>query len=143
MQTRPPPRRAKTSSVWFCARFSCYCSAVGAALKRPGRNSILPFRLLANAVRLESDGSTASRLLHNSAQGLSFRAVSVMTTIPTKIAKIGKYDVLGVIGQGGMGMVYKAVDPVIGRLVAIKMVTTGVSDQPDLLRRFQLEAKST
>jgi serine/threonine-protein kinase len=62
---------------------------------------------------------------------------------PAKISKIGKYEVLDVIGRGGMGMVYKAVDPTIGRLVAIKMVTTGVSDDPGLLKRFYREAQST
>jgi hypothetical protein len=57
--------------------------------------------------------------------------------------KIGKYDVAGVIGRGGMGVVYKAVDPQIGRFVAIKMITAGSSGDQDLLRRFYREAHST
>jgi serine/threonine-protein kinase len=52
-------------------------------------------------------------------------------------AKIGKYEVLDVIGRGGMGVVYKATDPHIGRFVAIKMITGGD------LERFYAEAKST
>ena len=54
-----------------------------------------------------------------------------------EIKKIGKYDVLDVLGQGGMGIVYKAVDPSIGRKVAIKMMTGGYAENPDLLKRFQ------
>src|ERR1022692_4750048 len=50
---------------------------------------------------------------------------------------IGKYEVLDVIGRGGMGVVYKATDPHIGRFVAIKMITGGD------LERFYAEAKST
>jgi serine/threonine protein kinase len=60
-----------------------------------------------------------------------------------KITHIGKYDVIATIGRGGMGVVYKATDPVLGRIVAIKMMTGGFADDPDLLKRFYREAKST
>jgi serine/threonine protein kinase len=63
--------------------------------------------------------------------------------IPTGPAKIGKYEVLDVIGHGGMGIVYKAIDPIIGRSVAIKMITSGSKGDPDLLQRFYTEARST
>ena len=56
--------------------------------------------------------------------------------------KIGKYDVLGVIGRGGMGVIYKGVDPGIGRVVAIKMITGAFADDPELLHRFYREAQS-
>ena len=60
-----------------------------------------------------------------------------------KPSKIGKYDVIDVLGRGGMGVVYKATDPHLNRLVAIKMMTGGFSDNPDLLKRFYREAQST
>jgi eukaryotic-like serine/threonine-protein kinase len=56
-------------------------------------------------------------------------------------AKIGKYNVEGILGRGGMGVVYKAVDSQIGRYVAIKMITAG--GDPSLLERFKSEARST
>ena len=59
------------------------------------------------------------------------------------IAKIGKYDVVEILGKGGMGVVYKAMDNLIERLVAIKMMTGGFRENPDLLKRFYREAKST
>src|SRR5947208_13059531 len=59
------------------------------------------------------------------------------------VTKIGKYDVVEVLGKGGMGIVYKATDSRIGRLVAIKMMTGGFAENPDLLKRFYREAKST
>src|SRR5215469_13288091 len=57
-------------------------------------------------------------------------------------AKIGKYDVLGVIGRGGMGVVYQAKDPHLDRRVAIKMITGAFSENPDMLKRFFREAQS-
>ena len=57
-------------------------------------------------------------------------------------AKIGKYEVLEVLGQGGMGTVYKGVDPLIGRLVAIKVIVADYIDNPELLKRFYREAKA-
>ena len=59
------------------------------------------------------------------------------------VNKIGKYEVVDVLGKGGMGIVYKATDPRIGRLVAIKMRTGGFAENPDLLKRFYREAQST
>src|ERR1035438_8178477 len=60
-----------------------------------------------------------------------------MASHPTKI---GKYNVEGILGRGGMGVVYKAVDSQIGRYVAIKMITSG--GDPSLLERFRSEARS-
>jgi len=61
--------------------------------------------------------------------------------MPSHPTKIGKYTIEGIIGRGGMGIVYKAVDPQIGRYVAIKMITSG--GDPSLLERFKSEARST
>jgi eukaryotic-like serine/threonine-protein kinase len=57
--------------------------------------------------------------------------------------KIGKYNVIDVISRGGMGVVYKATDPFLDRIVAIKMMTGAYSDNPELLKRFFREAQST
>ena len=42
---------------------------------------------------------------------------------------IGRYEVLGVLGKGAMGVVYKAVDPVIDRIVAIKTIKLSLSEE--------------
>jgi serine/threonine-protein kinase len=60
--------------------------------------------------------------------------------IPTKI---GKYDIVGVLGRGGMGVVYRARDSRIGRDVAIKTLTEGFVGNPDMLKRFYQEAGHT
>ena len=59
---------------------------------------------------------------------------------PTK--KLGKYEIIELVGRGAMGEVYKAQDPLIGRLVALKTITSGLAGRPDLLERFYQEARS-
>ena len=53
---------------------------------------------------------------------------------------IGRYEVIERIGQGGMGSVYLAKDPAIGRRVAIKLLKEEFDD--DLRQRFEREARS-
>ncbi len=61
-----------------------------------------------------------------------------MTSIPKTL---GKYQVLGAIGRGGMGEVYKAFQPDLNRHVAIKTLLSGEQATPDFLERFQREAR--
>jgi len=65
-----------------------------------------------------------------------------MDSSVSKPNRIGAYDIVDVIGQGGMGTVFRGTDPRIGRTVAIKMLTAA-ADDPDLLERFYREAKYT
>lgn len=54
---------------------------------------------------------------------------------------IGKYQITGELGAGGFGRVYKAYDPTVGRLVAIKVLN--VQDDPLLVKRFKAEAMTS
>ncbi|HEU4477222.1 MAG TPA: serine/threonine-protein kinase, partial [Pyrinomonadaceae bacterium] len=52
------------------------------------------------------------------------------------------YEVIGPIGEGGMGEVYLAKDTILGRRVALKVLPEYVGRDPDRLRRFKQEARS-
>jgi serine/threonine protein kinase/Tol biopolymer transport system component len=56
--------------------------------------------------------------------------------------KLGPYDILALIGAGGMGEVYRARDPRLGRDVAIKVLPAAVASDPERLARFQREART-
>jgi len=56
--------------------------------------------------------------------------------------KIGKYVVLGELGRGAMGTVFKARDPMLDRLVAIKMMSDELVIEEEMRGRFIREAKS-
>ena len=56
--------------------------------------------------------------------------------------KLDSYEVIGLLGAGGMGEVYRARDPVLKREVAIKILPSFVSQDPDRLRRFEQEAQA-
>lgn len=54
------------------------------------------------------------------------------------LSKIGAYEILSELGQGGFGKVFKAFDPKVGREVAIKVLTA--SGDPSVVSRFRVEA---
>ena len=56
--------------------------------------------------------------------------------------EVGEYRVLRKIGEGGMGSVYSAIQPVIGKRVAIKVLAQHIASNPELVRRFVDEARA-
>src|SRR5437868_7867126 len=56
--------------------------------------------------------------------------------------KLGPYEILAPLGAGGMGEVYRAHDPRLGRQVAIKVLPAALAKDPQALARFEREAKA-
>src|SRR5688572_13664348 len=56
-------------------------------------------------------------------------------------ARIGAYEIIGPLGAGGMGEVYRALDSSLGREVAIKVLPEAVAHHPERLARFEREAR--
>ena len=55
---------------------------------------------------------------------------------------VGRYQVQNLLGSGGMGEVYKAVDPTLGRPVALKVLRAELSGDPERMSRFLHEARA-
>lgn len=83
-------------------------------------------------------GEVTSNLINQSTESAAMPADAVQRT---QTGKLDHYDLYGLIGSGGMGQVYLGHDRVLGRNVAIKLLSRSLGDNPMLLERFQREAR--
>jgi serine/threonine protein kinase len=58
------------------------------------------------------------------------------------MATFGRYEILGKLGEGAMGIVYRARDGAIGRVVALKMLSAELGAEDELHKRFEREAEA-
>lgn len=61
---------------------------------------------------------------------------------PTKLGRIGKYEIESLVGRGGFGVVFKALDPELNRYVAVKLLSTRAASTAAARKRFIREAKA-
>jgi serine/threonine protein kinase len=64
------------------------------------------------------------------------------TDDPNRIGRLAGYEVTGVVGLGGMGVVLKAIDPALDRVVAIKVMSPHLANNATARKRFSREAKA-
>ncbi|MBX3442083.1 MAG: protein kinase [Planctomyces sp.] len=64
------------------------------------------------------------------------------STVPGSLGRMGKYEVLSVIGRGGLGVVLRGLDPQLNRIVAIKIPAPEFAANPTVRRRFLREAQA-
>src|SRR5258706_8243468 len=57
-------------------------------------------------------------------------------------ARLGPYEILAKLGEGGMGEVYRAKDAKLNREIAIKVLPAAVGQDPERLSRFRREAQT-
>ena len=86
---------------------------------------------------LRSDAAAGSFIEHAIRRGSELLLVAEPDPLES-IGKVGKYEILGRIGEGGFGVVYKGRDPVLQRYVAVK---TCSSRDEKLRRRFFREGQ--
>ncbi|MGE0142730.1 MAG: serine/threonine-protein kinase [Planctomycetota bacterium] len=57
--------------------------------------------------------------------------------------QLGSYRIVGVLGRGGMGTVYEAIDETLDRLIALKVLAPGLGADPRMRKRFRTEARAS
>jgi serine/threonine protein kinase/formylglycine-generating enzyme required for sulfatase activity/tetratricopeptide (TPR) repeat protein len=87
------------------------------------------------------DGQQLARLLVKEKKLTAYQAQQIYAG-KGKSLTLGIYRILDKLGEGGMGMVFKAEHQVMERIVAIKVLSPAVTKSPEALARFQREVKA-
>jgi len=69
-------------------------------------------------------------------------AILSPSDFPDSLGRIGTFEAKAIIGRGGMGTVYRAVDPALGRTVAVKVLRPELASIQSARQRFSLEARA-
>lgn len=89
------------------------------------------------AFSTRSPAASTSSVVGPSESLSSFQAVSNAQAL----LNTDKYKIKGLIGRGGMGEVYQAFQPALQRNVAVKLIHTHLAQTPQMIERFQREAR--
>ncbi|MGB7344251.1 MAG: serine/threonine-protein kinase [Pirellulaceae bacterium] len=98
----------------------------------------------ASSLSLQSDDFDVSADRSASANELSpvLKTLLAPSEDPHSLGRVGRFEILGVVGSGGMGTVLKARDVDIDRIVALKLPAAHLMDSPTSLERIEREARS-
>jgi len=99
---------------------------------KPGEGGVI--RQYQDGVSLLADGAT---IAPRDATGPSVKLPYASTEV---LRRLGRYDVLGELGRGAMGVVYRGYAPQLGRPVAIKSIIAGENASNHAVQRFHNEA---
>ena len=93
-----------------------------------------------NTVAHEGDAVSAEKDHEDESDGLPFLTPS---TRPDSLGRLGHYEVLQVLGKGGFGIVFRAFDETLQRVVAVKVMAPQIATLSPARKRFLREARSS
>lgn len=106
------------------------------------REGLLAHDLADNLTRESEDRGIPPAQLALQQGLLSAAQIEIVETLLNPQQIISGYEILGLLGYGGMGVVYRARQLSLGRIVALKTVMLGTNASPNRLSRFEQEART-
>ena len=114
-----------------------------ASTKGPARPATPPAPARPQAARAPEPTTSPTREAYESKTAMAQSpAIPSGARDPLIGTRVGDYLVEALIGEGGVGLVYRATQPDIGKTVALKVLRNEVAENPDEMRRLLAEAKA-
>jgi diguanylate cyclase (GGDEF)-like protein len=131
-----PPREDRTDSI---------CKTIQSSFETPFKleRHTINVALSIGISSADQNSQSAEQLLEEADAAANMSGTDRVSTAELKSGShIGRFEVISLLGKGGMGEVYCAYDSILDREVAIKILSNRISHDPTAIKRFRTEIRA-